>query len=151
MGALLLGSDGRALTYCLPERMTERHYTDGCALLDAAARELRAYFCGELRAFETPLALSGTAFEARVWEQTIKIPYGETRAYSELAAALGNPKASRAAGGALGRNRLMIFVPCHRVLGADGKLRGYAGGLDMKRALIRLEGIKLISTKLDGD
>jgi methylated-DNA-[protein]-cysteine S-methyltransferase len=104
-----------------------------------ATEQLRAYFAGELKEFTLPLRLTGTPFQRGVWEQLRRIPYGETRSYGELADALGNPKASRAVGLANGRNPIGVIVPCHRVVGADGGLTGYGGGLDRKRRLLDFE------------
>ncbi|WP_055618554.1 methylated-DNA--[protein]-cysteine S-methyltransferase [Streptomyces phaeochromogenes] len=101
--------------------------------------ELRAYFAGELKEFSVQLHLDGTTFQRSVWEQLRKIPYGETRSYGELADALGNPNASRAVGLANGKNPLGIIVPCHRVVGANGSLTGYGGGLERKRQLLDFE------------
>jgi methylated-DNA-[protein]-cysteine S-methyltransferase len=104
------------------------------------ADQLGAYFAGELRAFDVPLAPAGTAFQRRVWDALASIPYGETTTYGELAAEIGRPGSARAVGAANGANPLAIVVPCHRVIGADGTLTGYAGGLPAKRALLTLEG-----------
>ncbi|WP_263164329.1 methylated-DNA--[protein]-cysteine S-methyltransferase [Streptomyces sp. SCSIO ZS0520] len=101
--------------------------------------QLAAYFAGELKEFDLPLAATGTAFQQRVWRALLDIPYGETRSYGELATALGNPKASRAVGLANGRNPVSIIVPCHRVIGADGSLTGYGGGIERKRGLLDFE------------
>lgn len=101
--------------------------------------QLRAYFAGELKEFTLPLSLAGTPFQQRVWEQLRRIPYGETRSYGELAQVLGNPGASRAVGLANGRNPIGIIVPCHRVVGANGNLTGYGGGLDRKQRLLDFE------------
>ncbi|MET7699001.1 MULTISPECIES: methylated-DNA--[protein]-cysteine S-methyltransferase [unclassified Streptomyces] len=103
------------------------------------AEQLQAYFAGELKEFTLRLDFAGTPFQRTVWEQLSRIPYGETRSYGELAEALGNPKASRAVGLANGKNPIGIIVPCHRVVGADGSLTGYGGGLDRKRRLLDLE------------
>jgi methylated-DNA-[protein]-cysteine S-methyltransferase len=103
------------------------------------ATQLKAYFAGELKEFTLPLHLHGTPFQRTVWEQLRKIPYGETRSYGELAHELGNPKASRAVGLANGRNPVGIIVPCHRVVGADGSLTGYGGGLERKQQLLDFE------------
>ncbi|OAH15985.1 methylated-DNA--[protein]-cysteine S-methyltransferase [Streptomyces jeddahensis] len=103
------------------------------------ASQLKAYFAGQLKEFTLPLDLHGTPFQRAVWEQLRKIPYGETRSYGELADALGNPKASRAVGLANGRNPVGIIVPCHRVVGADGSLTGYGGGLERKQQLLDFE------------
>ena len=103
------------------------------------ARELDAYFAGRLRQFSVPLDLRGTDFQHQVWEQLRRIPYGETRSYGEVACALGRLNASRTVGRANGSNPVAIIVPCHRVIGANGKLVGYAGGLDRKQFLLDLE------------
>ncbi|MFF0079003.1 methylated-DNA--[protein]-cysteine S-methyltransferase [Streptomyces canus] len=104
-----------------------------------AQDQLTAYFEGELKEFNLEVSLHGTAFQRRVWEQLRRIPHGETRTYGELADALGNPKASRAVGLANGRNPIGIIVPCHRVVGADGSLTGYGGGLERKQRLLDFE------------
>ncbi|MEV1070066.1 methylated-DNA--[protein]-cysteine S-methyltransferase [Streptomyces sp. NPDC050263] len=101
--------------------------------------QLEAYFAGELKEFTLELSLHGTPFQRTVWAELRKIPYGETRAYGELAEALGNPTASRAVGLANGRNPIGIVVPCHRVIGAGGSLTGYGGGLDRKQRLLDFE------------
>ena len=112
------------------------------AQLDQARRELDLYFEGRLREFDLPLdwQLTGGGFRHRVLEETARIPYGETSSYSEMAAVAGSPRASRAAGSALGSNPIPIVVPCHRVLRSGGTLGGYGGGLPMKQALLELEG-----------
>ncbi|MBC9726647.1 methylated-DNA--[protein]-cysteine S-methyltransferase [Streptomyces sp. TRM68367] len=106
---------------------------------DEAAGQLQAYFAGELKDFTLDLRLTGTPFQRSVWEQLRRIPYGETRTYGELAEELGNPTASRAVGLAGGRNPVGIIVPCHRVIGANGSLTGYGGGLDRKQRLLDFE------------
>ncbi|POX49325.1 cysteine methyltransferase [Streptomyces sp. Ru71] len=105
-----------------------------------AEEQLKAYFAGELKEFTLELRLHGTPFQRRVWEQLRAIPYGERRTYGDLAAALGTPGASRAVGLANGKNPVGIIVPCHRVVGADGSLTGYGGGLRRKRQLLDFEG-----------
>ncbi|MET8782797.1 MULTISPECIES: methylated-DNA--[protein]-cysteine S-methyltransferase [unclassified Streptomyces] len=104
-----------------------------------ATAQLRAYFAGESKDFTLEMRLQGTPFQRSVWEQLRKIPYGETRSYGELADALGNPGASRAVGLANGKNPIGIIVPCHRVVGANGDLTGYGGGLARKRRLLDFE------------
>jgi methylated-DNA-[protein]-cysteine S-methyltransferase len=104
-----------------------------------ATDQLKAYFAGELKEFTLELRLQGTPFQRSVWEQLRKIPYGETRSYGQLADALGNPTASRAVGLANGRNPVGVIVPCHRVVGANGSLTGYGGGLDRKQRLLDFE------------
>jgi methylated-DNA-[protein]-cysteine S-methyltransferase len=103
--------------------------------------QLDAYFAGELDSFDLPLALDGTPFQMRVWEELARIPFGETISYSELARRLGDPKLVRAVGVANGRNPISIVIPCHRVIGADGSLVGYGGGLDRKRWLLEHEAV----------
>ena len=110
------------------------------ALLQRAASQLRAYFNGERSGFDVPLDPRGTAFQRGVWQALQAIPAGSTRSYGQIASALGAAKAVRAVGGAVGRNPLSVVVPCHRVVGGDGSLTGYAGGVDRKRALLALEG-----------
>lgn len=112
-------------------------------ILQRAEEELRRYFAGEPVAFDLPLDLdSGTAFQQAVWRALLQIPRGSTTSYGAISARLGQPSAVRAVGGAVGRNPLSIIVPCHRVLGADGSLTGYAGGLERKVALLQLEGVR---------
>ncbi|HXR40420.1 MAG TPA: methylated-DNA--[protein]-cysteine S-methyltransferase [Terracidiphilus sp.] len=104
------------------------------------ARQLEEYFAGRRRGFDLPLDLRGTDFQKRCWQELLKIPYGETRSYQDIARAIGNPAAVRAVGLANGRNPIAIIVPCHRVIGSDGSLTGYGGGLETKRKLLELEG-----------
>ncbi|QWB22091.1 MULTISPECIES: methylated-DNA--[protein]-cysteine S-methyltransferase [Streptomyces] len=108
-------------------------------LFAEAEEQLEAYFAGDLKEFTVELRLTGTPFQRTVWEQLSRIPYGETRTYGQLAATLGTPTASRAVGLANGRNPVGIIVPCHRVVGANGSLTGYGGGLDRKRRLLEFE------------
>jgi methylated-DNA-[protein]-cysteine S-methyltransferase len=111
-------------------------------LLRQAAAELWEYFAGQRRQFTVPLAPKGTPFQQKVWKALQEIPYGETRSYKEIAIAAGNEKACRAVGMANHRNPILIVIPCHRVLGKDGSLTGYAAGMKMKQALLDLEGIR---------
>jgi len=104
-----------------------------------AATQLREYFAGEREAFDLPLALRGTDFQRAVWDALLGIPYGHTSTYGAVARRLGRPAASRAVGASVGRNPVAVVVPCHRVLGANGALTGYAGGIDRKRGLLSLE------------
>ncbi len=112
---------------------------DDSAFPDATA-QLNAYFAAELQEFNLPLAPDGTVFQQTVWQALQAIPYGATSTYGELAAKVGNPKAARAVGAANGCNPLPIVIPCHRVIGANGKLTGFRGGLAIKKALLSLEG-----------
>ncbi|OAT78676.1 hypothetical protein A9B99_02865 [Mangrovibacter phragmitis] len=148
-GPLLLQASSQALesvrflrTFPLSEEESITQATHH-PVLHQACEELAAYFAGQLTHFTTPLAPGGTVFQRKVWEALRQIPWGETRTYGEIAHQIGNPAASRAVGLANNRNRLPFFIPCHRVIGASGKLVGYAGGLDVKQALLSLEGIRI--------
>lgn len=104
-------------------------------------KQLQEYCKGKRKEFTLPLELEGTSFQVKVWQELLKIPYGTTKSYQDIAQAINNPKASRAVGMANNRNRIMIIIPCHRVIGSNGKLVGYAGGLKMKEELLKIEGI----------
>jgi methylated-DNA-[protein]-cysteine S-methyltransferase len=140
---LLAGDDGLRGLYLPDPRHGPAHASGQAADAPfAAAREqLDAYFAGELDDFDLPLAPHGTPFQLRVWEQLTKIPFGETISYGELAERLDSPRAVRAVGLANGRNPLSIVIPCHRVIGADGSLVGYGGGLERKRWLLEHEAV----------
>ncbi|MDH6624625.1 methylated-DNA-[protein]-cysteine S-methyltransferase [Streptomyces sp. LBL] len=143
-GALTLVADDGVLCglYMTDQRHRPAEETFGAraeTAFAAAEEELEAYFAGESEEFTLQLSLHGTPFQRSVWEQLRKIPYGETRTYGELADALGSPTASRAVGLANGRNPIGIIVPCHRVVGANGSLTGYGGGLDRKQRLLDFE------------
>ncbi len=109
-------------------------------LLRAAAAQVAEYFAGRRRVFDLPLRPQGTPFQLGAWQALRRIPYGETRSYGEQAAAIGRATAARAVGAANARNRIVIVIPCHRVIGGDGSLTGFAAGLSRKRELLRLEG-----------
>jgi methylated-DNA-[protein]-cysteine S-methyltransferase len=140
IGLLTLTSNGSALTQLSLPRGddTERDDVpaDADPILSAAREQLEAYFDMRLRQFDLPLEPKGTDFQRRVWDSLRAIPYGDTISYAELARRIDNPKAMRAVGAANGRNPLMIIVPCHRVIGADGSLTGFGGGIDRKRWLL---------------
>ncbi len=112
------------------------------ALFDEAARQLAAYFSGTPTVFTLPLRFTGSDFQKKVWTALGQIPYGESCSYGALAAKIGCPKGARAVGMACNRNPIAILLPCHRVLGGDGRLTGFGGGLEIKRQLLRLEGIR---------
>ena len=112
-------------------------------VLVETARQLRAYFAGELERFDVPLDFRGTDFQKQVWAALLTIPFGETRSYGEIARQIGRPSASRAVGAANGRNPISLIAPCHRVVGSAGALTGFAGGLDAKRYLLDLESRRL--------
>lgn len=108
-------------------------------LIKKTYQELCEYFAGQRKSFDIPLLLEGTDFQQRVWNELIKIPYGKTVTYKDIAINCGNKKASRAVGMANNKNPIAIIIPCHRVIGSNGKLTGYAGGLDIKKKLLELE------------
>ena len=143
---LLLTSDGTALTGLFMGEHThgpeigEGWQQNDCALpFPETKRQITAYFTGQLTVFDLPLAPRGTDFQRRVWAALSGIPYGQTVSYGEIARRIGQPNACRAVGLANGRNPLSIIVPCHRVIGAGGKLTGYGGGMERKEALLALE------------
>jgi len=146
VGPLLLAADDTGLR--LIEFHAPRHparigsdWREGDnAVLEATRAQLGEYFAGTRRGFELPLAPQGTEFQRRVWWALAEIPYGATISYAQLAARVGKPSATRAVGAANGRNPLPIVLPCHRVIGADGSLTGFGGGLPTKRFLLALEG-----------
>ncbi len=142
VGPLTLHSNGAALTgleFDKPKHPLAPSPAGKDHVLDAARRELDRYFAGKLKVFETPVAPQGTPFQQRVWKALLKIPYGVTRTYGQQAATIGKPTASRAVGLANGRNPVSIIVPCHRVIGANGALTGFGGGIEVKRQLLALE------------
>lgn len=138
LGFLVLKSDGQAVTEI---SFTERdlHEINSCEVLEYCKEQLMDYFSGNLMAFDLPLSPEGTGFQQKVWTELLKIPYGETITYMELAVRLGDGKAIRAVGAANGRNPIAIIIPCHRVIGSGNKLTGYAGGIWRKKFLLELE------------
>ena len=145
VGPLLLAADDTGLRHIEfrdnrhPANHADWHGGDN-EILHATALQLGEYFAGQRRSFDLPLSLQGTEFQLRVWRELAHIPYGETISYAQLAKRLGNPNGTRAVGAANGRNPLPIVLPCHRVIGADGAMVGFGGGLPIKQALLRLEG-----------
>jgi O-6-methylguanine DNA methyltransferase len=137
-GVLKIGYEEGAVT-SLSRQEEESADGEPSALSDRAHKEIMEYLAGERRAFDFPMRARGTAFQEKVWRALAEIPYGETRTYGQIAAAVGNPKASRAVGMANNKNPIWIAIPCHRVVGTNGALVGYAGGLEMKEALLALE------------
>src|SRR5882762_21510 len=152
IGRLLLTSDGTALTGLYMEPSRKAQCTDGwmedvtVAPLSATVRQLTEYFEGTRREFDLPLRLQGTTFQTRVWRELTEIPYGQTWSYGQLAKRIDKPSASRAVGLANGRNPISILVPCHQVIGADGSLTGYGGGIERKRWLLVHEGLHGVSS-----
>jgi methylated-DNA-[protein]-cysteine S-methyltransferase len=124
--------------FTYPVDSFERHEAN--PLLLETTRQLRDYFAGNRRDFDLPLDMQGTPFQKRIWDELLRIPYGETRSYMQVAVAVGAPQAVRAVGAANGANPVPIVVPCHRVIGSSGKLTGYGGGLPLKKRLLELEG-----------
>ena len=142
IGKLIIQTDGEAVTGLLfaSRVMPENERTDDTPILRAAAQQLSEYFSGVRQEFDLPLNPKGTNFQKKVWEALRTIPYGETRSYGQIAAQAGNAKAARAVGMANNRNPISVIIPCHRVIGANGALVGYGGGLDQKKRLLELEG-----------
>jgi methylated-DNA-[protein]-cysteine S-methyltransferase len=142
IGRLSLYSDGEALTgLYMEKREPPGEWVPGedIAVLKSAAQQLKEYFTGARREFDLPIALRGTAFQCKVWERLKSIPCGETWSYGQLAQRIRQPTASRAVGLANGRNPVSIVIPCHRVIGSDGSLTGYGGGLERKQWLLEHE------------
>jgi methylated-DNA-[protein]-cysteine S-methyltransferase len=148
LGSILLTSDGEALTgaYFVGQKYEAVPGVDWkedsrCSLLAMARAQLLAYFDGRQHRFEIPVSLRGTQFQLRVWQALCGIQFGTTLSYAQLADTIEAGRSVRAVGSAVGRNPISIVVPCHRVIGSDGSLTGYAGGLNRKRALLVIEGI----------
>jgi methylated-DNA-[protein]-cysteine S-methyltransferase len=148
VGPLLLAGDAKALRRVSFESgkhvaPPQAEWKQNRAAFAEVIRQLQAYFRVELKKFDLPLAMEGTEFQLRVWNELRAIPYGETISYAQLAGRIGNPKAVRAVGLANGSNPIPIIVPCHRVIGSDGSLTGFGGGLSTKRKLLELENKQL--------
>jgi methylated-DNA-[protein]-cysteine S-methyltransferase len=154
VGALFLTSNGEAIIELFmekhkggPKPIRDWRRDDG--LFREAADQLRAYFAGELTEFDLPLATDGAPFQQRVWAELRKIPYGSTISYGDLARRIGNPKASRAVGAANGSNPISIIIPCHRLIGSNGKLTGYGGGIERKKFLLEFEAETLAKRSIE--
>ena len=148
IGQLLLAGEGEVLHFLgFPEgKMAIDPKPEWCrddAILQQAKRQLNEYFAGQRQDFDLQLAPVGTEFQLQVWQQLQCIPYGSVCSYSELAVAIDRPKAVRAVGAANGQNPIPVIIPCHRVIGANGQLTGFGGGLDTKQHLLKLEGIEV--------
>lgn len=153
VGEMLVGSYGNKLCICdwavekrrgTIDRRIQKHlhaeYEEGTSdIIKRAIEELNEYFAGHRKTFDIPVVFTGSEFQCSVWEELMKIPYGTTISYGELACRIHNPKAVRAVASANATNPISIFVPCHRVIGSDKKLTGYGGGLDAKKELLKLE------------
>jgi methylated-DNA-[protein]-cysteine S-methyltransferase len=149
LGGMLLVSDGQALTGAYfngqkYEATPQSDWAEDAALpvLVEARGQLLEYFADARSTFDVPLSAAGTPFQRQVWDALLRIPHGKTRTYGEIARMLGGREAVRAVGAAVGRNPISVIIPCHRVIGADGGLTGYAGGLDRKRSLLALEAVR---------
>ncbi len=153
-GKLLLGSFGERLCLCdwaetgkgmdlssrLKRALNAEAEAGSSEVIEKACAQLEEYFRGERRAFDVPLLFVGTAFQKSVWNSLLEIPYAATASYAQIARSLGRPSSVRAVANAIGANPLSIFAPCHRVIGSNGTLTGYRGGLSAKRMLLELEG-----------
>jgi methylated-DNA-[protein]-cysteine S-methyltransferase len=149
VGPLLIAGDDNGLRhvsfakthFSSPEITPDENWELDERRLKEPIRQLKAYFAGKLKTFDLPLSANGTDFQRRVWNALCQIPFGKTASYGEIAHAVGNPAASRAVGLANGQNPIAIIVPCHRVIGKNGKLVGYGGGVEHKQTLLKLEGV----------
>ena len=138
LGFLILKSEGQSVTG-ITFSDNDIQEQSSCELLENCKEQLQNYFLGKTTSFDLPLSPEGTEFQQKVWAELLRIPYGETITYMELAVRLGDPKCIRAAGTANGKNPIAIVIPCHRVIGAGNKLTGYAGGIWRKKLLLELE------------
>lgn len=146
LGELILTSSGSALTGIYLPKQAQKNQTNlnnfDQKLYQNVCKQLNEYFSGKRQTFDVPINLVGTEFQIKVWTALLNIEFGETKTYGEIAKILNNEQASRAVGMAIGKNPISIIVPCHRVIGANRKLTGYAGGLDAKKMLLELEGVQ---------
>lgn len=142
IGMLIIAENENRISRIVTIKASEK-YNNGekieTPLIKEAYKQISEYLEGKRKEFTLPLLIKGTKFQEKVWNALLQIPYGETRTYGEIAKQIGNEKASRAVGGANHNNKVMIVVPCHRVIGSNKKLVGYAGGLDIKETLLKLE------------
>ncbi len=138
VGLLEIVSDGKALLSVRSVNEAGGEYFHD-NIVDAAEKQLREYFCGKRRCFDIPTAPEGTDFCKKVWRALSAVPYGETRSYGDIAAAIDRPSAARAVGNAVGDNPILIMIPCHRVIRSDGNLGGFSAGTEMKKFLLKLE------------
>ena len=139
VGKLCIGEESGVITRVTWSKIPREYILEETELILECKKQLEEYFAGKRKTFDLPLVPKGTEFQQKVWKALQEIPYGETRTYGEIAAAIGNPKAARAVGMANNKNPIGILIPCHRVVGANGKLVGYAGGMEKKEFLLELE------------
>lgn len=149
VGRILVAGDDAGLKFVQfreddsAEQLIQDDWEQNERALKNAVQQIHAYFAGKLTSFDLPLAPEGTAFQKKVWTALCKVKFGATASYGEIAKAIGNPAACRAVGLANGRNPIAIVIPCHRIIGTNGKLVGYGGGLDRKKTLLALEGLEI--------
>ena len=149
VGRILVAGDDAGLKFVQfreddsVEQLIQDDWEQNERALKNAVQQIHAYFAGKLTSFDLPLAPEGTAFQKKVWKALCKVKFGATASYGEIAKAIGNPAACRAVGLANGRNPIAIVIPCHRIIGTNGKLVGYGGGLDRKKTLLALEGLEI--------
>ncbi|MBO5330240.1 MAG: methylated-DNA--[protein]-cysteine S-methyltransferase [Anaerotignum sp.] len=139
VGRICIGEENGFIVCCTWSKIPREYILEETELILECKKQLEEYFAGKRKTFDLPLVPRGTEFQQKVWKALQEIPYGETRTYGEVAAAIGNPKAARAVGMANNKNPIGIIIPCHRVVGANGKLVGYAGGMEKKEFLLELE------------
>ena len=139
VGKLIIGEENGAITRVTWTQLPKNYLQEETALILKCKKQLDEYFRGERKAFDLPLAPKGTEFQKKVWSALQEISYGEVRSYKDIAVAVDSPKGCQAVGGANGKNPIAIIIPCHRVIGKNGKLVGYAGGMENKKFLLELE------------
>ncbi len=135
----IIEQNGKITEISFGKKYTAELINTPTPLLGIAKKQLEEYFSGKRKFFDLPIALSGTNFQLKVWNELLRIDYGSTKSYKDIANAIGNPKACRAVGQAIHKNLIAIIVPCHRVVGSNGKITGYAAGVDIKQKLINIE------------
>lgn len=141
IGIIGIRENNKSITDIFFSKVDTNDNIEETDLIKECYKQLKEYFEGNRRAFDLPLETRGTEFQKKVWDELLKIPYGETKSYKDIAIAIGNEKACRAIGMANNKNHIPIIIPCHRVIGSNGKLVGYAGGLNVKEKLLNIENL----------
>ncbi|WP_343344784.1 methylated-DNA--[protein]-cysteine S-methyltransferase [Terrisporobacter petrolearius] len=141
IGIIGIRENNKAITDIFFSKVDTNDNIEETDLIKECFKQLKEYFEGNRREFDLPLETRGTQFQKKVWDELLKIPYGETKSYKDIAIAIGNEKACRAIGMANNKNHIPIIIPCHRVIGSNGKLVGYAGGLNVKKKLLNIENL----------
>ena len=141
IGIIGIRENNKAITDIFFSKVDTNDNIEETDLIKECFKQLKEYFEGNRRDFDLPLETRGTEFQKKVWDELLKIPYGETKSYKDIAIAIGNEKACRAIGMANNKNHILIIIPCHRVIGSNGKLVGYAGGLNVKEKLLNIENL----------